>query len=199
MNVNKKYLKIIIFIVLIILLSFFCWKVIKKHKTGNNTNSQEVVDYILNIKSYKTKITAQVNSNKNKNIYIIKQEYNIENGSIQEVIEPANIAGIKIIRKDDKITLENTNLNLSNVFENYKGLEENSLDLICFIEDYKKQEKSSFEENTNEIIMKTKNNNKYYQNKILYIDKENKKPTKMIVEDNSKNIVINIQYNEIEF
>lgn len=200
MNVYKKYIKIIIFIIIILFLSFFCWKVIKKNRNGNNTNSQEIVDSILNIKTYKTKITAQVNSNKNKNIYIIKQEYTAENISIQEVLEPANIAGMRIIKDNEKITLENTDLNLSNVFENYKGLEENALDLICFIEDYKKNEESSFEENTAEIIMKTKNKkNKNYQNKILYINKETKKPTKLIIEDNSKNIVINIQYNEIEF
>ena len=200
MNVYKKYIKIIIFIIIILFLSFFCWKVIKKNRNGNNTNSQEIVDNILNIKTYKSKITAQVNSNKNKNIYIIKQDYTAENISIQEVLEPANIAGMRIIKDNEKITLENTDLNLSNVFENYKGLEENSLDLICFIEDYKKNEESSFEENTAEIIMKTKNKkNKYYQNKILYINKETKKPTKLIIEDNSKNIVINIQYNEIEF
>ena len=48
--------------------------------------------------------------------------------------------------------------------------------------------------------MKTKssNNNKYTENKILYINKENKLPTKLIIEDNNQNTTINIQYNSIE-
>ena len=48
--------------------------------------------------------------------------------------------------------------------------------------------------------MKTKNNNenKYTENKILYINKETKLPTKLIIEDNNQNTTINIQYNEIE-
>ena len=52
----------------------------------------------------------------------------------------------------------------------------------------------------NEIIMKTKNNikNKYTENKILYINKASKKPTKLIIEDANQNMTINIQYNEIE-
>ena len=173
---------------------------IKKSKIGNNMSSQEIVDYILNINSYKAKITAQVNSNKNKNKYILNQEYNTENGFIQEVIEPSNIAGVKIIRKDEILKIENTSLNLSTIFENYKGLEENGLDLSAFISDYKNCDKANFEENDTEIIMKTRNSseNKYTENKILYINKETKLPNKLIIEDNSKNITLNIQYNEIE-
>ena len=163
-------------------------------------NSQEIVDYILNIKSYKSNINVQVNSNKNKNKYVLEQEYNTENGSVQIVIEPSNIAGTKIVLKDENLKVENTKLNLSQIFENYKGLEDNSLDLICFIQDYKASDKSDYDENEKEIIMKTKNSNKnkYNQNKVLYIDKENKLPTKLIIEDNNQNMTINIQYTSIE-
>ena len=68
------------------------------------------------------------------------------------------------------------------------------------IDNYKNNDPSSFEENETEIIMKTKNNNenKYTENKILYINKETKLPTKLIIEDNNQNTTINIQYNEIE-
>ena len=69
---------------------------------------------------------------------------------MQEVIEPTNIAGVKIIRKENNLTIENSELNLSTIFENYKGLENNSLDLSTFINDYKNNEKSRFEENETE-------------------------------------------------
>ena len=198
---NNKKIFIMIITIFIIVIGVFIYKnMIKNSKNGNNINSQEIVDYILNINSYKANVTIQVNSNKNQNKYIMKQEYNSENGSIQEVIEPSNIAGVKKIKKDGNLTIENTSLNLSTIFENYKGLEGNYLDLNTFIDDYKNYDKSNFEENDTEIILKTKNSNenKYTQNKILYINKEKMKPTKLIIEDNNQNMTINIQYNEIE-
>lgn len=200
MKINKKIFFIIILILLIIVGLFIYKKVIKKSKIGNNMNSQEIVDYILNVKKYKANVSIQVNSNKNKNKYILNQEFNDENESIQEVIEPANIAGVKIVKKDGNLKLENSGLNLSTIFEDYQGIGENYLDLNTFISDYKNYEKSNFEENEKEIIMKTKssNKNKYTENKILYINKESKLPTKLIIEDNNQNTTINIQYNSIE-
>lgn len=200
MKINKKIFFIIIIILLIIFCIFILKNMIKKSENGNNMNSQEIVDYILNIKKYKANISVQVNSNKNKNKYILNQEYNKENEAIQEVVEPVNIMGVKIIKKDGNLKIENSNLNLSTIFENYQGIGENYLDLNVFINDYKNYEKSNFEENEKEIIMKTKSNNKnkYTENKILYINKENKLPTKMIIEDDNQNTTINIQYNNIE-
>ena len=201
MKSNKKIFYIMILVVIILLGIIIYKNVIKKSKNGNNMNSQEIVDYILNKTTYTAKISVQVNSNKNTNKYILNQKFNSENESIQEVIEPSNIAGVKIVKKDGNLKIENTTLNLSKIFENYKGLGENCLDLNTFIDDYKENEKSNFEENDKEIIMKTKssNRNKYTENKILYINKESKLPTKLIIEDNNQNTTINIQYNEIEF
>ena len=198
---NKKLLFILIIIIIIIFLSIFISKnVIKKQKNGNNMNSQEIVDNILNLKSYKSKISVQVNSNKNQNKYILTQEYNTENGCIQEIIEPENIAGVKIIKKDNNLKIENSQLDLKKIYENYLGLEDNSLDLICFINEYKDNPKSEFEEKNGEIIMKTKanKNNLYLKNKTLYINKEKIQPTKLIIQDNNQNSTIIIEYNEIE-
>ena len=198
---NKKLLFILIIIIIIIFLSIFISKnVIKKQKNGNNMNSQEIVDNILNLKSYKSKISVQVNSNKNQNKYILTQEYNTENGCIQEIIEPENIAGVKIIKKDNNLKIENSQLDLKKIYENYLGLEDNSLDLICFINEYKDNPKSEFEEKNGEIIMKTKanKNNLYLKNKTLYINKEKIRPTKLIIQDNNQNSTIIIEYNEIE-
>lgn len=201
MKSNKKIFYIMILVVIILSGIIIYKNVIKKSKNGNNMSSQEIVDYILNKTTYTAKISVQVNSNKNTNKYILNQKFNSENESMQEVVEPSNIAGVKIIKKDGNLKIENTTLNLSKIFENYKGLGENCLDLNTFIDDYKKNEKSNFEENDKEIIMKTKssNRNKYTENKILYINKEIKLPTKLIIEDNNQNMTINIQYNEIEF
>lgn len=196
-----KYLLIIIFIILFIILGIiFSKNMIKNSKNGNNMSSQEIVDNILNLNYYKAKFTVNINSNKNKNKYILLQEYNLGKGSVQEVLEPSNIAGVKITKKDGNLLIENSKLDLSTIFENYNDLEENYLDLSSFINDYKNYDNSNFEEKDNQIIMRTKNsgNNKYTQNKILYINKENKKPSKLVIEDNNKNVTVNIEYNEID-
>lgn len=197
---NKKII-LFIFIILVILFAIIIGKkMIKKTKSGNNISSQEIVDKILNINSYIAKIKVQINSNKNKNIYILRQEYNTKNGFVQEVIEPTNIAGVKIIRKDNILTIENTELDLKTIFENYNGLENNNLDLINFINEYKENNKSFFEEKNNEIILRTSSekDNIYQKNKVLYIDKNNIIPTKLIVQDYNQNSTIIIEYNEIE-
>lgn len=197
---NKKMILFIIIILIIIFGIIFGIKMIKKTKSGNNISSQEIVDKILNINSYIAKIKVQINSNKNQNIYILKQEYNTERGFVQEVIEPSNIAGVKIIKKDNILTIENTELDLKTIFENYNGLENNNLDLINFINEYKENDKSFFEEKNNEIILRTSSekDNIYQKNKVLYIDKNNIIPTKLIVQDYNQNSTIIIEYNEIE-
>lgn len=161
-------------------------------------NSQEIVDYILGINSYKATVTIQVNSNKNTNRYILKQEYNTENGCVQEVLEPSNIAGVKVTRKDENIIIENTNLSLTNIFTNYKGLDNSSLDLSTFIQEYKSTNMSNFEEDNANIMMKTSTQNKYTKSKILYINKSNALPVKMVINDNNQNTTIIIEYNDIE-
>ena len=197
---KKKFYSLIVIILIIVISIFISKKMIKNKKNGNNMNSQEIVDNILNIKSYKSKIKVQVNSNKNQNKYIIMQEYNTKNGCVQEIIEPENIAGVKISKKDNNLKIENSQLDLKKVYENYIELEDNSLDLISFINDYKENSKSEYDEKNNEIIMKTKvnKNNSYLNNKTLYIDKESILPKKLIIQDNNKNTTIFIEYIEIE-
>ena len=198
---NKKIIFFLIILILsLILITFFCLNGSKQQKIGKNSSSQEIVDYILNISSYEATIEVETNSNKNSNKYILKQQYIDDGSSSQEVLEPSNIQGIKIIKSESNLKLENTNLNLSTILENYNYMADNVLDLNCFIEDYKNNNESSFEENNNEIIMRTKtnNDNKYTKNKILYIDKNTGNPTKMEVNDINHNTTVYILYKEVK-
>ena len=190
---NKKiFISIVIFLIIgIIIFLIFNNKWVKKSKIGNNSSSQEIVDYILNISSYSATIEVTVKSNKNENRYILKQEYNGENQNSQEVIEPTNIAGIKIIKEGDSLKLENSNLNLTSVFEKYEYISDNCLDLSSFIEDYKNDENAKFKEENNQIIMQTKS-------KTLYIDKNTAMPVKMEVIKKKKNVAVYILYNELK-
>lgn len=169
----------------------------KKLKIGNNTSSQEIVNYVLNISSYQTKIEVEINSNKNQNKYIIKQTYNGIEDNMQEVLEPSNIAGVKIIKNGQELKVENTKLNLTSIFENYQYMSDNALDLSSFIEDYKKDSNAEWKEENEKIIMKTSSGEKLKKYKTLYINKENGLPEKMEIQDDSKKIAVYILYNEV--
>ena len=199
---NKK--KVFIFIsILILIATFFTIFFINKSKTkkfGKNSTSQDIVDYILNISSYEVTIEVETKSNKNSNKYILKQQYIKDKAETQEVIEPSNIHGLKTIKKDNTLRLENSNLNVTTVLEKYEYLTDNCLDLNSFIEDYKTNNTSNFEENDNEVIMKTtsNNSNKYTKNKTLYIDRSTGNPTKMEITDINKNTTVYILYKEVK-
>lgn len=200
-----KKSKLIIFLIIVILIVsilflIFSKNTVKVFKNGKTKTSQEIVDYILNISSYNLKVTVEVISNKNNNKYILNQEYTEPNISKQEVIEPSNIAGIKITKDGSNLKLENSKLNLNTIFENYNYLGDNCLDLICFIENYKTYTESEFIEEEKQIIMKTRSGseNKYTKNKVLYIDKETCKPTKLEIKDNNEKTTVYILYNEVK-
>ena len=133
---NKKiiFITLVVILILAILIIFLLNKTNVK-KIGNNSSSQEIVEYILNISSYEAKIEVEVKSNKNTNKYILKQQYISPDVATQEVLEPSNISGIKIIKKGNDLKLENTSLNLSNIFENYEYLADNALDLSALLID----------------------------------------------------------------
>lgn len=187
-------LAIAIIIGIIIFFTFFGTNTAKNLKIGNNTSSQEIVDYILNISSYETKVEIEINSNKNKNHYILKQQYKSPDMSTQEIIEPSNISGVKMIRNGNQLTIENTNLSLNSIFENYQYVSDNILDLSCFIKDYQADEKANWKEENNQIKMMTQ---KDKEEKVLWIDRTTGKPTKLEIKWTNKNNTVYILYNEV--
>ena len=203
---NKR--KIITFIVVIILLIATITTIIIKNnnktaktiKIGNNSTSQEIVDYILNISSYEAEIEVEVKSNKNSNKYKIKQKYINKEENSQEVIEPSNIRGVKITREGQNLKIENTEMQLSRIIENYQEITQNNLDLSAFIENYKYNTNSKFREENNQIIMETtaQNENNYQKYETLYVSKENGSPIRMEIKDTNQNTIIYIIYNEIK-
>ncbi len=198
---SKLLRKIIIVIIIIIICIciFFYINKSKKIKIGNNSTSQEIIDNILNISSYETVIEVEVKSNKNTNKYTIKQKYISPDISEQEIIEPENIQGIKITKKDNELKVENSKINMSKIYNDYEYMTDNCLDLNTFIENYKLNKKQIYEEDDDEIILNAENeNNKYTRYQTLYIDKKTGKPTKMEIKDNSKNTSVYILYREVK-
>ena len=200
---NKKRI-IVISIVIIILLIFFIffsknnYKISEIGNTMSNKNIEEIEEYILNISSYEATVSVTIESNKNTNKYVLEQKYKAPNLSKQIVLEPSNIAGIEIKYDGTNLTINNSNLNLQKVYENYEYLANNFLCLETFIEDYKRN-KVSIQEENNEIILEASNeNNNYAYHKKLFIDKNSGLPTKLLIENINNKTLVYILYNEIE-
>ena len=200
---NKKIVILTIIIAILIFIIIFALYYYKKGKIGNtiiNKSEEQIIESILNIKSYETVVDVETKSNKNENKYVIKQKYNGENENSQEILEPANIQGVKIIKEGTNLRFENTKLSLTKIIENYSDITQNNLDLASFIENYKNNSNSKYKEENNQIIMETtaKIENNYQKYETLYISRETGTPTKMEIKDTNQNTIIYIIYNEIK-
>ncbi len=195
---KKKTIMILVVALLvigiIIFFTFFNGKTAKNLKIGNNTSSQEIVEYILNISSYQATVEVEVKSNKNSNRYILKQEQKAPETTLQEVLEPSNIAGIKIIKEGNQLKLENTKLSISTIYEDYQEIADNNLDLSSFIKNYKEDKNAKWKEQSDEIIMTAKTSN---EEKTLKISRKTGKPTKLEIKGTNKKSEIYISYNEV--
>ena len=197
---NKKKFFILLFIFIIILLTIFLILYYKNNKNGNTTinkSEEEIINSILEIKSYSANLDITIETNKNKTQYKVKQS--LENGKAnQEVIEPQNIAGVITEYDGTNLKIKNNKLDLETTFQNYQYMVENRLWLDSFIEEFKTLESKKVSSNQNEIILEVKrNDNPYNIYKKLYIDKKTGKPIKMIVQDINQKTLVYILYTEI--
>lgn len=195
---NRKSKKILIISILIITLIFFIQIAYKTIRNGNNINNQtdDLIEYILNISSYEAKLEVTVNSNKTENKYVIEQYYKSPNYSKQIVKEPQNIKNLEIIYNGSNLEIKNTNLGLSKIYENYSYLNQNLLWLNFFIETCSNNN-YTIEENEQEIILSNKIENYNYKSK-LYINKKTSLPTKLEIKDDNNQNKIYIEYKEIK-
>ena len=156
----KKRNIIICLIIFLILLFIFIKFEYKNLVSGNNINKSDK-NNILNISSYEATVTLEIHSNKNTNKYVMKQEFKKPDIFSQEVIEPAYLKGLTIKNEGSNITVENKNLELKTLYEDFSNNISN-LSLISFVNNYKKEIENSIKETEKETIMETKiekNNN----------------------------------------
>lgn len=193
---NKKIVFICIFIfIFLAIISLFYYK---NQKSGNNISKSttDFKEYILNISSYEATISVEINSNKNTNKYLIKQWYKSPNLFKQEVQSPENIKGLITIYDGSNLKIQNSRLDLSKIYNEYKCLSNNILSLNSFIDDCQKTEPKC-SETEDEIIIEVINGNKYDWCKRLSINKKTGLPTKMEITDENKKTLVYILYNEI--
>lgn len=199
---NKKILIALVILIILIFTIFIKnnYKILNLGNNMSNKSADEIKNYILNMNSFKAEVTVSVTSNKTTNTYKFIQKYK-GNQFEQELLEPENISGLKIIYDGTNIKVENTKIGLSKLYENYKYVTDNSLCITTFINDYIDSRNEHFmKEENNTIILevKTKNENIYNTNKKLYIDKNTALPIKMEIQDTTQNLKVYILYNKVE-
>ena len=196
----KKLIVIFSIILIIILVSIFLILYYKNGKVGNtiiNKSEEQIVDSILNIKSYSAKLDVSIETNKNTTKYVVSQKVENEK-STQEVLEPENIAGVITEYDGTNLKIRNNKLNLETTFQNYQYVVENRLWLNSFIEEFKESSNKKVNSKENEIILEVSNTEDPYNTyKKLYIDKKTGKPTKLQIEDINKKMLVYILYTEI--
>ena len=196
----KKLIVIFSIILIGILASIFFILYYKNGKVGNtiiNKSEEQIVDSILNIKSYSAKLDVSIETNKNTTKYVVSQKVENEK-STQEVLEPENIAGVITEYDGTNLKIKNNKLNLETTFQNYQYIVENRLWLNSFIQEFKESSNKKVNSKENEIILEVSNTeNPYNTYKKLYIDKKTGKPTKLQIEDINKKMLVYILYTEI--
>ena len=133
---KKKLILAILVIFIIAIITIFCFFYYKNQKNGNTTinkSEEDIVNDILNLKSYNAKLNITIETNKNKTAYVVVQK--LEDGkSVQEVIQPENIAGVITEYDGSNLKIRNNKLNLETTYQNYQYLVENRLWLDSFID-----------------------------------------------------------------
>lgn len=198
---NKKIIILTIIIAILIFIIIFALYYYKKGKIGNtiiNKSEEQIIESILNIKSYDANLEVTIQTNKNTTQYALKQELK-EEKCIQEVVKPENIAGGITEYDGNNLKIRNNKLNLETTFQDYKYITENNLWLNSFIKEFKETNNKKTSTTEKEIILEIDNRkNTYSSYKKLYIDKKTGKPTKMQIEDVNQKVLVYILYTEIK-
>lgn len=193
----KKIIFIIVLFLILTILIFFMKNDNKTQNIGNNKNIREIEQTMINIDSYKAKIDVTIKSNKNENTY--KLEQNVTNETAKQIVlEPEILKGMEMIYENKTLTIQNTNLNISKVYNDYPYVSDNVLFLTTFLRKYSETESKTIEEQDGKIIMKIFKQNQYNYNQTLTIDRQTLKPQTLEIQNNNNQTRVYILYNEIE-
>ncbi len=196
---KKRYIVFIIFFIIFFLIFYY-----KKINFGNNNiklNEDDIVDSILSDSlNYKAELIIKIYSNKNDNVYDAMIIENEEYSRLEITGKKEEITGLLIENSKEKLTIKNTKLNLEKIYEDYKPMINNCLFLKSFSNEYRNNSEIK-EKNENDSIIikiKLKDSTKYIKFKELYLNKETGLPEKLIIKDSDKQVVVCIEYTNIE-
>ena len=149
---------------------------------------EDFKDQISKVSSYTCIAKVEAIGNKENTTYIFKHNYKKPHYYKLEVISPKNLKGKTIEYKNNKIIINNPNINDTVEFKNINN-DARYLFIGDFINNYRKDENTKLELTENELKIEVKipGNNKYFNKQILYVNNKTKTPDKMEIVDNEEN------------
>lgn len=149
---------------------------------------EDLKDQISKVSSYTCIAKVEAIGNKENTTYIFKHTYKKPDYYKLEVKSPKNLKGKTIEYKNNKIIINNPNINDTVEFKNINN-DARYLFIGDFINNYRKDENTKLELTENELKIEVKipGNNKYFNKQILYVNNKTKTPDKMEIVDNEEN------------
>ena len=149
---------------------------------------EDFKDQISKVSSYTCIAKVEAIGNKENTTYIFKHTYKKPDYYKLEVKSPKNLKGKTIEYKNNKIIINNPNINDTVEFKNINN-DARYLFIGDFINNYRKDENTKLELTENELKIEVKipGNNKYFNKQILYVNNKTKTPDKMEIVDNKEN------------
>ena len=149
---------------------------------------EDFKDQISKVSSYTCIAKVEAIGNKENTTYIFKHTYKKQDYYKLEVKSPKNLKGKTIEYKNNKIIINNPNINDTVEFKNINN-DARYLFIGDFINNYRKDENTKLELTENELKIEVKipGNNKYFNKQILYVNNKTKTPDKMEIVDNEEN------------
>ena len=149
---------------------------------------EDFKDQISKVSSYTCIAKVEAIGNKENTTYIFKHTYKKPDYYKLEVKSPKNLKGTTIEYKNNKIIINNPNINDTVEFKNINN-DARYLFIGDFINNYRKDENTKLELTENELKIEVKipGNNKYFNKQILYVNNKTKTPDKMEIVDNEEN------------
>lgn len=149
---------------------------------------EDFKDQISKVSSYTCIAKVEAIGNKENTTYIFKHTYKKPDYYKLEVKSPKNLKGKTIEYKNNKIIINNPNINDTVEFKNINN-DARYLFIGDFINNYRNDENTKLELTENELKIEVKipGNNKYFNKQILYVNNKTKTPDKMEIVDNEEN------------
>lgn len=149
---------------------------------------EDFKDQISKVSSYTCIAKVEAIGNKENTTYIFKHTYKKPDYYKLEVKSPKNLKGKTIEYKNNKIIINNPNINDTVEFKDINN-DARYLFIGDFINNYRKDENTKLELTENELKIEVKipGNNKYFNKQILYVNNKTKTPDKMEIVDNEEN------------
>lgn len=193
---KKKWIILGLIVVAIMIIFIGC----KKRESTKEEIYLEFQKMISSIDSYECSADVEIFGNKTSHKYTFKHTYNKPSNYKVEVVSPEHLKGKTIEYKDDKVIVNNSNIEdkieLPNIGDNdqYMFIGE-------FIKNYLQSESVDIKILKDYLVLELSipGENEYFNKQILYVKADTKYPDKMEIIDKEGNVRFRVIYSSFEY